>query len=291
MSRVGKILQAIVSYGIAIVSILVCAALLRFWVFDLFVIPSESMYPALKTGDKILVLKPTLGARIYNDWSSVRSVKPDVRRTKGFRHIERNDILVFNYPGYDDRLVFNFNSVFCKRCIALPGDTLYVTGSRFFIPGVDIPLGNLENQSAQQNTPAEHLPEGMMDGVLQPSGGDSSRWTMKDMGPIWIPRRYSTVALTPYNLPLYGPAIEYESGSLPTVSGDAIMHEGKAIDKYTFMTDYYFVAGDNSMLSIDSRYWGFVPREFVMGVASVVLYNHQKGGKGLGLSRILKRVN
>jgi len=287
MIKQKKIIKSILGYTIAFLAITVAASLLRFWVFDIFLIPSKSMEPTLIPGDRILVLKPNIGARIYNDFSSIRTGKPDVRRTKGLRHIQHNDIIVFNYPGYDDRIFFNFNNVYAKRCIAVPGDTLYVEDGYFRIPEVNVELGYLPGQNQLLNTPDELMPEGMLYDSIR-SQNSVFNWTVKNLGPLYIPKKYSTIQLTSYNLPIYSPAIEYETGLKPYIVEGNIIHDGKCINRYTFLTNYYFACGDNIVSSFDSRYWGFIPEEFIMGVTNVVLLNFDKNKRGFKFSRIFK---
>ena len=98
--------------------------LCRIFIADLFVIPSDSMYPTLQIGDRVWVNKLVAGARIYNDIDSASSSTLQSWRTRGMRNIERNDILIFNYPINDNRISFKINYVYAKRCIALPGDSI-----------------------------------------------------------------------------------------------------------------------------------------------------------------------
>ncbi|HZJ19308.1 MAG TPA: S26 family signal peptidase, partial [Pricia sp.] len=85
------------------------------------------------------------------------------------------------------------------------------------------------------------------------------------MGPIYIPEKGKTVALNLNVLPLYKKIIREYEGNTISVSGNQIKLNGKVADSYTFKQDYYWMMGDNRDHSEDSRAWGYVPENHIVG--------------------------
>ncbi|TDB64536.1 signal peptidase I [Arundinibacter roseus] len=110
--------------------------------------------------------------------------------------------------------------------------------------------------------------------ISEPSLYPSSsliKWNRDNYGPITVPKEGATIQLTPENTAFYGDVIKYYEGNEKVEIADGkVSVDGKAISSYTFKQDYYFMMGDNRHNSADSRYWGFVPMDHIVGKAVFV---------------------
>lgn len=113
-------------------------------------------------------------------------------------------------------------------------------------------------------------------------------WSNDNFGPIWIPRAGETVQLTPENYSIYFRPIKVYEGNDVEKRGDQILINGEVATEYTFQQDYYWMMGDNRHNSEDSRVWGFVPMDHVVGKPLFIWFSIRENSlsKGINWSRI-----
>lgn len=317
----------------------VVATLVHTYVIQPFQIPSSSLEKTLLVGDYLFVSKLHYGPRVPSTTLSFPMVHDTIPvinkrsylkfpqypsfRIPGFSSIDRNDIVVFNWPADTVQRFFMRNSPFVdkpvdkksnyvKRCVGIAGDTLSLRAGVVHINGVPEQLDSralLQYSYAiefstlpQVNWEALFMELNITDGggfsqdgktlyinaatqqvveqfkklpgfvkatrfVADGPGGvfGKKEWNVDNMGPIYLPKAGETVALTMQNIPLYEYAIKhYEKQSTAWVDGEFTINGQKATN-YTFQYNYYWMMGDNRHRSEDSRYWGMVPENHVVG--------------------------
>ncbi len=118
-------------------------------------------------------------------------------------------------------------------------------------------------------------------------------WNQDQFGPLWIPAKGATVELTIENLPLYERVISLYEGNDLEVRGEQIFINGEIATSYTFEMNYYWMMGDNRHNSADSRFWGYVPEDHVVGKASFVWLSLDAAGSfpmNIRWDRIFKKI-
>lgn len=114
-------------------------------------------------------------------------------------------------------------------------------------------------------------------------------WTEDNFGPLTVPSEGSTVKINKKTLPLYRRIIEVYEGNELSVKGNDILINGEKATEYTFKQDYYWLMGDNRHNSLDSRFWGFVPADHIVGKAVLIWFSSDPE-TGIRWNRIFKTI-
>ena len=128
---------------------------------------------------------------------------------------------------------------------------------------------------------------------IYPQNGNY-HWTRDNYGPIWIPAKGKSIDLTLDNLPIYERCIRAYEGNTLEVKDGKIIINGKEAKSYTFKLDYYWMMGDNRHNSADSRYWGFVPEDHIVGKPIFIWWSSdpdRRGLNGIRWSRLFRFVD
>jgi signal peptidase I len=128
---------------------------------------------------------------------------------------------------------------------------------------------------------------------IYPQNGNK-HWTRDNYGPIWIPKKGETLKLTLDNLPVYERPIRAYEGNELEVKDGKIFINGKEAKEYTFKMDYYWMQGDNRHNSADSRYWGFVPEDHIVGKPIFIWWSSdpdRRGMSGIRWQRLFRFVD
>ncbi len=243
----------------------IAALLIKTFLIETSRVPTGSMEKTILVGDFLFVNKFIYGSSSPRNIPFTNIALPYFQ-LPAIREPERGDIVVFEYPGGRDELKPREISNYVKRCIAIPGDTLeiinkvvYINGKRAHIP-----------PHIQYLDPVI-TPKGVARMDIFPKG---SGWNEDNYGPLVIPKKGDVVKLTPENIEIYRTLINRNYGKeVVKVKNGKVYIEGKPADTYTIPQDYYFMMGDNRDDSADSRYWGFVPREKIVGQAFMIYWS------------------
>lgn len=206
-------------------------------------------------------------------WTETPSMSPTVMpfdRVLVHRNItpKNDDILLFTDPDpwrADSIIPHEEYPPFIKRCIAIGGDTFAIHNAHYYVNGKIVTstpeagLSHLEQVTATKRMAKInqiHLEAWPYDTLFN--------WTIRELGPVYIPQRGDTITINDSTAILYKSAIEWETRK------GAYEYIGK---EYTFKESYLYMAGDNVECSQDSRYWGLLPESLVKGRADFIFYS------------------
>lgn len=327
----------------AILFAAVAALIIRALFLEAYRIPTPSMESTLLTGDFLLVSKMHYGARtpmtlgIPFTGVYLRGVQLPWFRLPGFMDVQRDDILVFNYPVDDEAVSQKTNYI--KRAVGIAGDTLEIRDKVIHVNGEPETIeetyeqhyivrvrerlrlspskvrsagGNVLQASGERyriNMTAEtadnmsEWPEvdDVSPFVLPVTSNDYSRQPFAfsegftsnyhHMPEFVVPSEGQTVTLTDDNWHLYEDIIRrYEENNVSR-SDDFFVINGDTTNQYEIQQDYYFLVGDSRDNSEDSRFWGFVPENHIVGRAWIIYFSWDNERFFPRFRRMLNSIN
>ena len=252
------------------------AAIAAFFIITFIIqntrIPTGSMESTILVGDFVLVNKFIFGSSSPK-YIPFTQVELPFFSLPAFKDPQPTDIVVFEYPGDRDQLRATELGVnYVKRCIGTPGDTLEIKDKVVFVNGKEFwRPPNIKYYQGRSGNFLKPKPRGYGDPRIFPKG---MNWNEDNYGPLVVPKEGSTIPLNKYNVEQWRTIIDREYGErVVDVKDGVVSINDIPVSSYTFKKDYYFMMGDNRDDSLDSRFWGFVARDMVVGQAFIVLFS------------------
>lgn len=288
-----KIIDRFLSLLIGVFSFIILLFMVQLFSLTSFKIPTNSMEPTLIPGDNILVNKISFGARIFNIFAALSKEEISIYRVPGFENIQRNDILVFNfpYPNKWDSIGFDVMKYYVKRCVALPGDSFIIKNAHYMVKNCSTLLGNVSAQNKISIIFSKKNGDKLSGIAFKSYPNDSLlNWNINNFGPLYIPKCGKVIKITRTSMLLYKQLIEWEQKKNLSFKNGKIFLDKKMITSYCFQKNYYFVTGDKVEDSQDSRYWGLLPEEYIVGKAWIIWKSADKYNNKIRWNRIFKKI-
>lgn len=268
--------------------------IVKVFFFTSCTIPSTGMENSLLRGERVIVNKWSYGFRLplmkwigYQRW--------------GEQAVERGDIVLFNNP--TGKGVIDTRDIFINRCVGLPGDTLMLNGE--LIQTCDQVLS--PDSKLVYAYPGDQ--EDLVEAAMQKVGITENKLVGYDQGdflrslshyevyllkqelhgkvsfrslqtettegvhPYVVPAKGKSVKVYPWNAKLLCNTIQLHEGQQAQLKGDTLWVNSKPVESYTFTKDYHWMASNNSMSMCDSRLFGFVPKDHIIGRASLIWFS------------------
>lgn len=257
------------------------ALIIKSFFIEAYKIPTSSMEKTLLAGDFILVNKASYSLSLPKILPLVNIKIPDYTF---FTHSEpeQGDVVVFLFS--DNWNETSLISNYVKRIIGKPGDTIRIINNMIFINGSNLLNYKINPGKKNKNYKADEK--------IFP---DEIAWNGKDLSPFIVPWKGLTVELNHNNINFLRQLINREfEKNVVSIEGTVINIEEKPSRTYTFKYDHYFVMGDNQGNSMDSRHWGTIPENLIVGKASLIYWSKQSGSSFLNsirIERIFQGIN
>lgn len=275
--------------------------LLRGFAFTSCLIPSTGMENSLFQGERILVNKWSYGLRLplmslfsYHRWCE--------------RSVRKQDVVVFNNPAAIGQPTIDRREIYISRCIGTPGDTLLVD-SLFSVSSPEAQFNPDKKRLYSYPATKEQLITSLMQTLSitndGPMGSNDSthvrsfsryeyylleqaisdqNWIQpltekseKELKPLIVPGKGKALRVYPWNITLLRNTLVMHEGKQAEIKNDTLYIDGKPTQHCFFTKDYYWMASNNSVNLSDSRLFGFVPQDHIIGKASLIWFSKEKG--------------
>jgi len=258
-----NIASTLIEYGKTILITLLVAVFLKLFVVDAYCIPSTSMENTLLVGDFLMVNKLAYGIHTPRHLPFTATSLFSFTLSL-FRDVHRGDVVVFEFPGGKNEVKPVESVNYIKRCIGLPGDTVEIRFGKVFVNGIEtnFPMHGKNTIHLTDNVfrrNAEMYPEGSAFGDV-------------NYGPVVVPKQNEILKIDPITFSKWHIFIEREGHTIQ-FNADTFLMDGAITSSYRVQQNYYFVLGDNRDNSMDSRYWGFVPNDHLIGEALFIYWS------------------
>ena len=275
--------------------------LLRGFAFTSCLIPSTGMENSLFQGERILVNKWSYGLRVplmslfsYHRWCE--------------RSVRQQDVVVFNNPAAIGQPTIDRREIYISRCIGTPGDTLLVD-SLFSVSSPEAQFNPDKKRLYSYPATKEQLITSLMhtlsitnDGLMGSNDSTHVRsfsryeyylleqaisdqnWIQpltekseKELKPLIVPGKGKALRVYPWNITLLRNTLVMHEGKQAEIKNDTLYIDGKPTQHCFFTKDYYWMASNNSVNLSDSRLFGFVQQDHIIGKASLIWFSKEKG--------------
>lgn len=284
-SKLGKIFKVLFW-------VILIAVIIKAFAIDAFRIPSSSMEYTLQPGDFILANKFAYNISTPKEIPFINLQIPYVSIIK-IEKPQINDVVIFQFPDGFESDPQKSGMKYIKRVVAGPHDTLRITEGNVFVNGKPITLPSTFKKPNLLDADSINIKE-----EIYPPG---AKWSRISYGPIVIPAKGDKINISPDNFKKMQSIIVMDHGERSLLSeGTIVTLDGKIISEYLLTQDHYFVIGDNFEESMDSRNFGFITDNMIIGKAMFVYwsYDSEKVAPGpLGFlsaikaDRIFKGIN
>lgn len=254
--KVNTLEEKAKSFGSLVLTLIVVLFIQSFFIQG-YSTPTGSMLNTILIGDKMFFNQFIYGGSTPRN-IPFTEIRLPYLQLPAVRDPKRNDIVNFEFPGMRDELVPSQNVQYLKRLVGEPGDKIEIINQVLYVNGEKFPWPEAGILAPKPT------PKGQPNPQIFPKG---SGWNEDNYGPLTVPKKGDVVNLTKENFVEWDTFIKREGHKIEIKGDGKIYIDGKESATYTVENNYYFMMGDNRNNSLDSRFWGFVRREAIVGKA------------------------